>query len=73
VGLGANSARLPEARFVLFSPAYQTFEATAVVAEHAELAFAQFVILTPFPGTVDFEAWEKKVGDSAARAFRATG
>ena len=31
------------------------------------LAFAQFVMLTPFPGTVDFEAWEKRVGADAAR------
>jgi radical SAM superfamily enzyme YgiQ (UPF0313 family) len=34
-----------------------TFEATADVAERAGLAFAQFVMLTPYPGTVDFEAW----------------
>jgi radical SAM superfamily enzyme YgiQ (UPF0313 family) len=39
-----------------------TFDATADVAERAKLAFAQFVMLTPYPGTVDFEAWEKKVG-----------
>ena len=39
-----------------------TFDATAEVAERAELAFAQFVMLTPYPGTIDFEAWEKKVG-----------
>ena len=43
-----------------------TFDATADVAERAELAFAQFVMLTPYPGTVDFAAWEKKVGDTAA-------
>jgi radical SAM superfamily enzyme YgiQ (UPF0313 family) len=44
-----------------------TFEATADVAERAELAFAQFVMLTPFPGTVDFEAWEKNVGPAPDR------
>ena len=44
-----------------------TFEATADVAERAGLAFAQFVMLTPYPGTVDFEAWEKSVGAEAAR------
>jgi radical SAM superfamily enzyme YgiQ (UPF0313 family) len=44
-----------------------TFEATADVAERAGLTFAQFVMLTPYPGTVDFEAWEKKVGDSAQK------
>lgn len=37
-----------------------TFEATAAVAEKAGITFAQFVMLTPFPGTVDFERWEKK-------------
>jgi hypothetical protein len=37
------------------------------VAERAELAFAQFVMLTPYPGTVDFRAWEKKVGAAPTR------
>ena len=27
----------------------------------ADLTFAQFVMLTPFPGTVDFEKWEKQM------------
>jgi radical SAM superfamily enzyme YgiQ (UPF0313 family) len=44
-----------------------TFAATADVAERAGVAFAQFVMLTPYPGTVDFEAWEKRVGGDAAR------
>jgi radical SAM superfamily enzyme YgiQ (UPF0313 family) len=44
-----------------------TFETTADVAERAGLAFAQFVMLTPYPGTVDFEAWEQSVGADAAR------
>ena len=38
-----------------------TFEATASLAEQADLTFAQFVMLTPFPGTVDFAAWEKTI------------
>jgi radical SAM superfamily enzyme YgiQ (UPF0313 family) len=38
-----------------------TFDATAKLAEQAELTFAQFVMLTPFPGTVDFAAWEKTI------------
>ena len=42
-----------------------TFEATADVADRAGLAFAQFVMLTPYPGTVDFEAWEKRVAEDA--------
>ena len=53
--------------FGLPSDRPSTFDATADVAERAEVAFAQFVMLTPYPGTVDFEAWEKKVGASAAR------
>ena len=44
-----------------------TFDATADVADRAGLTFAQFVMLTPYPGTVDFEAWEKKVGEGAER------
>ena len=46
-----------------------TFEATATLAQRAGVAFAQFVMLTPFPGTVDFARWEqepaaqRKVGD----------
>ena len=39
-----------------------TFEATLQLAQRAGLAFAQFVMLTPFPGTVDFERWEKAQG-----------
>src|SRR5256885_9671298 len=30
-----------------------TFDATVALAERANLTFAQFVLLTPFPGTVD--------------------
>lgn len=36
-----------------------TFDATQELAKKAGLTFAQFVMLTPFPGTVDFERWEK--------------
>ncbi len=39
-----------------------TFETTAALAKRADLTFAQFVMLTPFPGTVDFEKWEKSFG-----------
>jgi radical SAM superfamily enzyme YgiQ (UPF0313 family) len=53
--------------FGLPSDRAATFDATADVAERAGLAFAQFVMLTPYPGTVDFEAWEKKVGNDAAQ------
>lgn len=37
-----------------------TFEATVEVAMKAEVTFAQFVMMTPFPGTVDFTRWEKE-------------
>jgi radical SAM superfamily enzyme YgiQ (UPF0313 family) len=36
-----------------------TFEATASLAKKAGVTFAQFVMMTPFPGTVDFQRWEK--------------
>jgi Radical SAM superfamily len=42
-----------------------TFEATAKLAERAGISFGQFVMLTPFPGTVDFERWERAVAGSA--------
>ncbi len=41
-----------------------TFKATADLAQRAGVAFAQFVMLQPFPGTVDFAKWEKE--ESAA-------
>jgi radical SAM superfamily enzyme YgiQ (UPF0313 family) len=44
-----------------------TFAATAALAKQAELTFAQFVTMTPFPGTVDFERWEKSLGNEAER------
>jgi radical SAM superfamily enzyme YgiQ (UPF0313 family) len=37
-----------------------TFDATADLALKAEITFAQFVMMTPFPGTVDFARWEKE-------------
>ncbi|MGB2714699.1 MAG: radical SAM protein [Vicinamibacterales bacterium] len=52
--------------FGLPSDRPSTFEATADIADRAGLAFAQFVMLTPFPGTVDFDAWEKKLGADVA-------
>jgi radical SAM superfamily enzyme YgiQ (UPF0313 family) len=52
--------------FGLASDRPSTFKATVDVANRAELAFAQFVMLTPYPGTVDFEAWERRLGPGAA-------
>lgn len=44
-----------------------TFDATAALAKQAEITFAQFVTMTPFPGTIDFERWEKSLGEGAER------
>jgi radical SAM superfamily enzyme YgiQ (UPF0313 family) len=38
-----------------------TFTATADLADRAGVTFAQFVMLTPFPGTVDFDRWEREM------------
>ena len=48
--------------FGLPSDRAETFAATLSVAERADLTFAQFVMLTPFPGTLDFATWEKGLG-----------
>jgi radical SAM superfamily enzyme YgiQ (UPF0313 family) len=37
-----------------------TFETTVDVAQSAQIAFAQFVMLQFLPGTVDFNRWEKE-------------
>ncbi|HEX4810474.1 MAG TPA: radical SAM protein [Bryobacteraceae bacterium] len=41
-----------------------TFAATAALAQESGITFAQFVMLTPFPGTVDFERWEKNQNEN---------
>jgi len=43
--------------FGLSSDTRDSFDTTVAMAQQADLAFAQFVLLTPFPGTVDFEKW----------------
>ena len=40
-------------------------DATLAVAERAKLPFAQFLMLAPFPGSVDFARWEKQVSGEA--------
>ncbi len=45
--------------FGLPSDRASTFDYTAALAQRADIAFAQFIMLTPFPGTVDFNRWEK--------------
>ncbi|MGH9312690.1 MAG: B12-binding domain-containing radical SAM protein [Vicinamibacterales bacterium] len=52
--------------FGLPSDRPDTFDATADLAERAGVTFAQFVMLTPFPGTLDFERWEREVGPNVA-------
>jgi hypothetical protein len=42
-----------------------TFDACVSVAQRSDVAFAQFVMLQPLPGTLDFAAWEKSLGDAA--------
>jgi hypothetical protein len=48
--------------FGLPSDRPETFDTSLSVAERADITFAQFVMLTPFPGTLDFAAWEKSLG-----------
>ena len=53
--------------FGLSSDRQDTFAATAELAQHARLTFAQFVMMTPYPGTVDFNKWEKEQGDAVPK------
>jgi radical SAM superfamily enzyme YgiQ (UPF0313 family) len=41
-----------------------TFDATVEMALKAGVTFAQFVMMTPFPGTVDFTRWEKEQAEA---------
>ena len=40
-----------------------TFAATADLADRAGISFAQFVLLQPLPGTIDFGKWEREAKD----------
>lgn len=40
----------------------ETFHTTADVAQRAGISFAQFVMLQPLPGTLDFAKWEEQMG-----------
>jgi radical SAM superfamily enzyme YgiQ (UPF0313 family) len=44
-----------------------TFDATVELALKAGVTFAQFVMMTPFPGTVDFGRWEKEQAENPLR------
>src|SRR5438874_2096073 len=48
--------------FGLPSDRPETFDATVAAATQADVTFAQFVTLSPYPGTVDFDRWEKGLG-----------
>jgi radical SAM superfamily enzyme YgiQ (UPF0313 family) len=41
----------------------ETFAATADLAQRACVSFAQFVMLQPLPGTIDFARWEREAVD----------
>jgi radical SAM superfamily enzyme YgiQ (UPF0313 family) len=53
--------------FGLPSDKPSTFDATASLAQQARVTLAQFVMLTPFPGTLDFQKWEASVGDDVQK------
>jgi len=53
--------------FGLPSDKPETFDLTAQLAQDANLTFAQFVMLTPFPGTLDFNTWEKTMAGDETR------
>ena len=49
--------------FGLSTDTPDTFAATADLAQRAGVSFAQFVMLQPLPGTVDFAKWEREATD----------
>jgi radical SAM superfamily enzyme YgiQ (UPF0313 family) len=53
--------------FGLSTDREDTFRATVELAKMADVTFAQFVMMTPFPGTVDFLQWEASLGDNAPK------
>jgi hypothetical protein len=50
--------------FGLSSDRADTFQATADLAQRSGVTMAQFVMLQPLPGTIDFIKWEKDVADT---------
>ena len=65
---GVPAARRPRARLVHLRPAERPARDLRRHRprwpQRAGVTFAQFVMLTPFPGTVDFEKWEKSFGEA---------
>jgi radical SAM superfamily enzyme YgiQ (UPF0313 family) len=52
--------------FGLSTDTPDTFHTTVDLAQRAGVSFAQFVMLTPFPGTVDFTKWERDTAQAAS-------
>jgi radical SAM superfamily enzyme YgiQ (UPF0313 family) len=53
--------------FGLPTDRHDTFDATVLLAQQAEVTLAQFGILQPFPGTVDFQKWEQSMKEAPER------
>jgi radical SAM superfamily enzyme YgiQ (UPF0313 family) len=53
--------------FGLASDRPETFDATLDIAERSNLTFAQFLMLTPLPGTLDFDKWEQSLAGDDTR------
>jgi len=53
--------------FGLPSDRAETFDATLALAQQADITFAQFVLLTPFPGTLDYDKWARENESTAMR------
>ena len=53
--------------FGLSSDCPETFDATVALAEDAEVTLAQFGVLQPFPGTIDFQRWEQTMRNDPTR------
>ena len=51
--------------FGLPSDRPETFDHTVALARRSRIDFAQFVTLTPMPGTLDFDRWERTLPDDA--------
>lgn len=51
--------------FGLPSDQTDTFDYTVALAKRSGIDFAQFLTLTPMPGTIDFERWERDLPDDA--------
>ena len=53
--------------FGLPSDRPETFDVTATIAQRAGVTIAQFLMLQPLPGTIDFARWEESMADEDTR------